>query len=164
MNGLMEPNQFTVVGDATLTPSSKQPAGYFSGFITIDYSNLEDDKFQLRIPILAHILKGALQVRYYAPASFLLRPRLQARISICGSLPLYRALGDPHMPRSPPFYDFLQFPGLDSAFYIGEPPFEKASHTITVENQFEAGVMITDIVVPKELGSMFWVSVRPPNY
>lgn len=110
MNGLMEPNQFTVVGDATLTPSSKQPAGYFSGFITIDYSNLEDDTFQLKIPILAHILKGA-----------------------------------------------LQFPGLDSAFYIGEPPFEKATHTITVENQFEEGVMITDIVVPEELGSMFWI-------
>jgi hypothetical protein len=67
------------------------------------------------------------------------------------------------MPRSPPFYDFLQFPGLNSAFYIGEPPFEKQSQTITVENLFEAGVMITDIVIPKELGSMFWVSVRP-NY
>jgi len=78
MNGLMEPNQFTVVGEATLTPSSKQPAGYFFGFITIDYSNLEDDTFQLKIPILAHILKGALQVRCYAPASFLLRPWLQS--------------------------------------------------------------------------------------
>ena len=63
MNGLMPPKQFTVVGEATLTPSAKQPSGYFSGFITIDYSNLEDDTFQLKIPILAHILKGALHVR-----------------------------------------------------------------------------------------------------
>jgi len=45
---MMEPNIFTEIGDLALNPLG-QPPGYFTGFVTIDYTDLDDERFKLKV-------------------------------------------------------------------------------------------------------------------
>jgi hypothetical protein len=48
LTGMMEPNIFTEIGDLALNPLG-QPPGYFTGFVTIDYTDLDDERFKLKV-------------------------------------------------------------------------------------------------------------------
>lgn len=61
LTGMMQPNAFTDVAHAVMSPAVNQHTGYFKGYVQFDYSNLDDAQFQLRIPFYAHVLKGSLE-------------------------------------------------------------------------------------------------------
>eukprot|EP00041_Stephanoeca_diplocostata_P037815 m.1447573 g.1447573 ORF g.1447573 m.1447573 type:complete len:1842 (+) comp25108_c0_seq1:189-5714(+) len=61
LSGMMQPNAFTDVAQAVMSPAANQKAGYFKGYVQFDYSNLDDAQFQLRIPFYAHVLQGSLE-------------------------------------------------------------------------------------------------------